>query len=72
MIFVEVGQEDGVHVVAIDRKLVHRNERACAAIDQHVKVSTGEVEAGIKSSAGAEGVAATDELQSHRCSPGRL
>ncbi len=46
-------------------KLVHGDERACAAIDQYVDLTAGEVQAGIKSSAGAEGVAAADELQSH-------
>jgi hypothetical protein len=54
----------------IDGEPVHRNQRARAAIDQYIDVSSGEVEAGIKSSAGAEGVAAADELQSHRYSPG--
>jgi hypothetical protein len=62
---VKMRQEDRVDVVAGDRKLVHGNERACAAIDQYVGLTPGEVQAGIKSSAGAEGVAAADEFQSH-------
>src|SRR5208282_3321300 len=58
-----------VDVVAIDPKLVHRDQRGRAAIDQRVDALSYEMEAGIESPARAEGIAAADELQIHGFSP---
>jgi hypothetical protein len=43
MIGVKVGEEDCVDFVAPDLKFVHRDERACPAIDQNIGVTAGEV-----------------------------
>ena len=69
VIGVKVREEDDVDVVAIDRELVHRNERGRAAIDEGIDTPSDEMEAGIESSARAEGIAAADELQMHGLSP---
>jgi hypothetical protein len=52
-------------VVAIDRELVHADERRRAAIDQCIDPASDQMEAGIEASARAEGIAAADELQVH-------
>ena len=70
VIAVKVREEDDVDLVAVDRELVHRNERGGAAIDQGVDAASDEMEAGIELPARAEGIAAADELQMHGLSPG--
>jgi hypothetical protein len=65
MIGVKMRDEDDVDVIAIDRKLVHGNQRRRPAIDQCVDVRPYKVKAGIESPARAESVAAADELQVH-------
>ena len=35
---VEMREENGVDVIAVDRKLVHRNEGSRAAVDEHVDI----------------------------------
>ena len=66
VIFVKMGEEDDVDLVAIDREPVHRNERAGTAINQRVDISSEEMKARIKTSARSECIAAADELQLHR------
>jgi hypothetical protein len=61
----KMGDQDCLDFVAVDRKLVHRNERGRATIDERVEIATDEMETGIESSARPERVAATDELQLH-------
>ncbi len=65
MIFVEMREEDDFDLVAIDRELVHRDERARTAIDQRIDMSSDEMETGIETSARSECIAAADELQLH-------
>src|ERR1700723_2173074 len=55
MVGMKVAEEDRLDVVARDRKFVHGDERACTSIDENIGVAAGEVQAGIESSAGAEG-----------------
>jgi hypothetical protein len=62
---VKMGDQYCLDGVAVDRKLVHRNERGRATIDERVEIATDQMETGVKSSARAERVAATDELQVH-------
>ena len=50
VIFVEMREENGVDVIAVDRKLVHRNEGSRAAVDEHVNVASDEMKASAKSS----------------------
>src|SRR6202011_769189 len=61
----KMGDQDCLDFVAVDRKLVHRNERGRATIDERVEIATDEMETGIESSARPERVAATHELQLH-------
>src|SRR5262245_8416074 len=62
-------EEDGIDVVAVDRKLVHRNERSRAAIDEYVDVASDEMKASVESSSRAERIAAADELKMHAEGP---
>ncbi len=65
VIGVEMRDEDRIDGVAVDRKLVHRDQRRRAAIDQRVDLPADQMKAGVESPAGAEGIAAADELQVH-------
>ena len=69
VIGVKMRDENDFDVIAVDRKLVHGDERGRAAIDQRVDLVADEMEAGVESSAGAEGITAADELQVHGMSP---
>ena len=69
VIGMKMRDENDVDGVAVDRKLVHGDERGRAAIDQRIDPVADEMEAGIESSAGAEGITAADELQVHGMSP---
>src|SRR5262249_44087345 len=65
VVFMEMREENGVDVVAIDRKLVHCDERSRAAIDECVDVASNEMKASIEPSPRAERVATADELKMH-------
>jgi hypothetical protein len=65
VILVEVREENEVDLVAIDRELVHRNQRTRAAIDQRIDISSDQMKARIETSARSECIAAADELQLH-------
>jgi len=51
VIGVEMRNEYRIDRIAVDRKLVHRDERGCAAIDQCVDLPADQMEAGIETSA---------------------
>jgi hypothetical protein len=69
VIGMKMRDENDVDVVAVNRKLVHGDKRGRAAIDQRVDLVADEMEAGVESSPGAEGITAADELQVHGMSP---
>jgi hypothetical protein len=50
---------------SLDGELVQGNQRSRPAIDQRVDAGSHEMKAGIEPSAGAERIAAADELQVH-------
>jgi hypothetical protein len=71
MVGVKMGDENGGNGIAVDRQLVHADQRGGAAVDQCIDVLADEMKAGVEPPAGAECVAAADNLQVHR-NPRRL
>src|SRR5262249_10405391 len=65
MVAMQMRYEDGFDRIRLDAKASNGNHRRGAAVDQALGRSGGYVKARVEPAAAAEGVATTEELQSH-------
>ncbi len=65
MIAVEMRDQDDVDVLARNAEALQRDQRRRAAVDQEIGALARDVKAGVEAPAGAQRIAAADELQLH-------
>jgi len=69
MVAVQMRYEDDFDRIRLDAKASNGNHRRGAAVNQELGRSSGYVKARVELAAAAEGIATTEELQSHWGTP---